>query len=86
VEDVLVREDGVAREAAEEGLEHALPARDHRRVLARLGLLGGVVAERLLARDRRHDQRRVQLAQARPQRLELGVPVPRLGGLCVRSV
>ena len=82
MKDMLVRQDRMACEPVQERLQHPLPSSNHRRVLLRLRLLDRIVADRLLRRYRGDDERRVQLREAVPQRLELGVPVVRLGVLC----
>ena len=61
MKDVLVRENGVPRNAVEEGLQHALATRNHCRVLFRFRLLDSIVTDSLLGRDGWDDERRVEL-------------------------
>ena len=81
MENVLIRDDGVPCDAVEECLQHALAARNHRRVLLRLRLLHGIVTNRLLRWNWRNDERRVEFHEAEPKRLEFGIAVVSYGRL-----
>jgi hypothetical protein len=87
MEDMFIREDGVACDAVEECLEHASAARDHGRIVLGAPLLGRIVTNALLGGDGWDNERGVELREAGAQRLELGIPVPRRGvlGICEKD-
>lgn len=76
MEDVLVRQDRVSRDAIEEHLQHPLSPRDHDSVFLGLSLLHGVIRDGLLRRQWGYDERRVELCQSVSQRFKLGIAPP----------
>jgi hypothetical protein len=77
MEHTLVRQDRVAGDTIEEGLEHSLSSSDHDGILLSLGLLDRIISDRILGRYWRDYESGIELDEVDPERLELGIAMTR---------
>ncbi len=77
MEYVFVGEDRVPCDAVQEGLEHALPLRDHGHILLCLRLPDCIVTNALLRRDWGDDEGWVELGETCAEGFKLGVATTR---------
>lgn len=63
MKDMLVGQDWMPANSVQKCLEHPLPSCNHGRIFLRFRLLDCIIANRLLQRDWRYDERRVQFSQ-----------------------